>query len=171
MSALLLTRLAQKSLRRTPHTQNLVRSPKSFLATRPSTAVPPTPLIRYTSSVTPPTTWVDRFPASIRPYIYLTRIDKPIGTLLLFYPCGTFLFFRAAVGTSCRSYPTHIPQGGLSPWPPTRTGRHSRPRSHISVYSVSAPSSCEAQAAQSTICGTSISTRPSVSPPHDRVSS
>ncbi|KAI9000872.1 4-hydroxybenzoate polyprenyl transferase [Trametes punicea] len=27
-------------------------------------------------------------PKSIRPYLYLTRIDKPIGTLLLFYPCA-----------------------------------------------------------------------------------
>lgn len=34
-----------------------------------------------------PTTWVDRFPPKMRPYLYLTRIDKPIGTLLLFYPC------------------------------------------------------------------------------------
>ncbi|KAF8545827.1 4-hydroxybenzoate polyprenyl transferase [Imleria badia] len=38
------------------------------------------------SCVSPPTTWVDRFPASVRPYIYLTRIDKLIGILLLFYP-------------------------------------------------------------------------------------
>lgn len=36
----------------------------------------------------PPTTWVDRLPESIRPYLYLTRIDKPIGTLLLYYPCS-----------------------------------------------------------------------------------
>ncbi|KAG6336341.1 hypothetical protein ID866_2736 [Astraeus odoratus] len=34
-----------------------------------------------------PTTWIDRLPARIRPYLHLTRIDKPIGTLLLFYPC------------------------------------------------------------------------------------
>ncbi|KAH9943307.1 4-hydroxybenzoate polyprenyl transferase [Epithele typhae] len=34
-----------------------------------------------------PTTWVDRLPKPVRPYLYLTRIDKPIGTLLLFYPC------------------------------------------------------------------------------------
>ncbi|KAL4265625.1 4-hydroxybenzoate polyprenyltransferase, mitochondrial [Pleurotus pulmonarius] len=33
-------------------------------------------------------TWVDRLPATIRPYLYLTRVDKPIGTLLLFYPCA-----------------------------------------------------------------------------------
>jgi 4-hydroxybenzoate polyprenyltransferase len=36
----------------------------------------------------PPKSWVDRLPANVRPYLYLTRIDKPIGTLLLFYPCG-----------------------------------------------------------------------------------
>jgi hypothetical protein len=36
------------------------------------------------------TTWVDRLPAKVRPYLYLTRIDKPIGTLLLFYPCGSY---------------------------------------------------------------------------------
>ena len=36
------------------------------------------------------TTWVDRLPRKVQPYLYLTRIDKPIGTLLLFYPCGTF---------------------------------------------------------------------------------
>lgn len=35
-----------------------------------------------------PITWVDRLPAKWRPYLYLTRIDKPIGTLLLFYPCA-----------------------------------------------------------------------------------
>ncbi|KIK48702.1 hypothetical protein CY34DRAFT_797850 [Suillus luteus UH-Slu-Lm8-n1] len=34
------------------------------------------------------TTWIDRLPPKIRPYLYLTRIDKPIGTLLLFYPCA-----------------------------------------------------------------------------------
>lgn len=33
-------------------------------------------------------TWVDRLPSSIRPYFYLTRIDNPAGTLLLFYPCA-----------------------------------------------------------------------------------
>ncbi|KAI0068921.1 4-hydroxybenzoate polyprenyl transferase [Artomyces pyxidatus] len=36
----------------------------------------------------PSQTWVDRLPAKIQPYMYLTRIDKPIGTLLLFYPCA-----------------------------------------------------------------------------------
>ncbi|KAL1944304.1 hypothetical protein VTO73DRAFT_3489 [Trametes versicolor] len=40
------------------------------------------------ASPAPPTTWVDRMPKPVRPYLYLTRIDKPIGTLLLFYPCA-----------------------------------------------------------------------------------
>jgi hypothetical protein len=35
-----------------------------------------------------PQPWIERLPSHVRPYIYLTRIDKPIGTLLLFYPCG-----------------------------------------------------------------------------------
>ena len=39
-------------------------------------------------------TWVDRFPPKIRPYLYLTRIDKPIGTLLLFYPCSASSEFQ-----------------------------------------------------------------------------
>ncbi|KIJ56921.1 hypothetical protein M422DRAFT_57502 [Sphaerobolus stellatus SS14] len=33
-------------------------------------------------------TWVDYFPAKTRPYLLLARVDKPIGTLLLFYPCA-----------------------------------------------------------------------------------
>lgn len=40
------------------------------------------------NSAQSPLSWVDRLPPTIRPYLYLTRIDKPIGTLLLFYPCG-----------------------------------------------------------------------------------
>jgi hypothetical protein len=42
-------------------------------------------------------TWVDCFPTNVRPYLYLTRIDKPIGTLLLFYPCGTRCALHAVV--------------------------------------------------------------------------
>ncbi|RDB22624.1 4-hydroxybenzoate polyprenyltransferase, mitochondrial [Hypsizygus marmoreus] len=45
---------------------------------------------RFSSSNVPtaPKTWVDCLPPKIQPYLYLTRIDKPIGTLLLFYPCA-----------------------------------------------------------------------------------
>jgi 4-hydroxybenzoate polyprenyltransferase len=41
----------------------------------------------FTSSG-PRKSWVDRLPQKAQPYVHLTRIDKPIGTLLLFYPCG-----------------------------------------------------------------------------------
>jgi len=37
-----------------------------------------------------PSSWVEHLPAKARPYLYLTRVDKPIGTLLLFYPCGRY---------------------------------------------------------------------------------
>lgn len=46
-----------------------------------------------TPSILPPQTWVDRTPTRIRPYLQLTRIDKPIGTMLLFYPCGKLFFY------------------------------------------------------------------------------
>ncbi|SRR6266576_1628648 len=49
------------------------------------------------------TTWVDRLPVAVRPYLYLTRIDKPIGTLLLYYPCGKYCT-RNAVLSSDKVY-------------------------------------------------------------------
>lgn len=41
-----------------------------------------------TPSQPPPKSWVERVPEKIRPYLYLARVDKPIGTLLLYYPCS-----------------------------------------------------------------------------------
>ena len=41
-------------------------------------------------------TWVEHLPPQIQPYLYLMRIDKPIGTLLLFYPCGQPFFFHTS---------------------------------------------------------------------------
>ena len=37
--------------------------------------------------------WVESnlIPASIKPYLYLARVDKPVGTYLLMWPC---LWFR-----------------------------------------------------------------------------
>ncbi|OAQ23103.1 4-hydroxybenzoate polyprenyl transferase [Linnemannia elongata AG-77] len=52
------------------------------------------------SAVTPGT-WLDRMPKSVQPYLYLTRIDKPIGTWLLFWPC--------AWGITMASYSAHLP--------------------------------------------------------------
>ena len=44
----------------------------------------------------PPKSWVERTPEKIRPYLYLARVDKPIGTLLLYYPCSASLFPEAS---------------------------------------------------------------------------
>ncbi|KAI0306960.1 UbiA prenyltransferase family-domain-containing protein [Multifurca ochricompacta] len=48
---------------------------------------PPPPYRLLDTEAAGSTTWVDRLPPKAQPYLYLTRIDKPIGTLLLFYPC------------------------------------------------------------------------------------
>ncbi|KAF9353736.1 Para-hydroxybenzoate--polyprenyltransferase, mitochondrial precursor (PHB:polyprenyltransferase) [Mortierella sp. AD094] len=48
-----------------------------------------------------PSTWLDRMPESLQPYLYLTRIDKPIGTWLLFWPC--------AWGITMASYGASLP--------------------------------------------------------------
>jgi 4-hydroxybenzoate polyprenyltransferase len=34
-----------------------------------------------------PSTWVDRAPPSAQPYLRLMRLDRPIGTWLLYWPC------------------------------------------------------------------------------------
>jgi hypothetical protein len=54
-----------------------------------------------TTTSTTPTTWVDRFPPKVQPYLYLTRIDKPIGTLLLFYPCSASLQILLVMWRPC----------------------------------------------------------------------
>lgn len=54
-------------------------------------SVPPSPPSMHSPGPSPSKSWVDRLPPKIQPYFYLTRIDKPIGTLLLFYPCGALL--------------------------------------------------------------------------------
>ncbi|KAL6299094.1 4-hydroxybenzoate polyprenyl transferase [Sparassis latifolia] len=41
-----------------------------------------------TLSSPPGKTWLNHAPARLQPYLHLARADKPIGTLLLFYPCA-----------------------------------------------------------------------------------
>lgn len=64
---------------------------------------------RFLSSTAVPSvtkTWVDRLPPRVQPYVYLTRIDKPIGTLLLFYPCGSLLSSCSSLaGITLKTYP------------------------------------------------------------------
>ncbi|KAF5333262.1 hypothetical protein D9611_002368 [Ephemerocybe angulata] len=80
---------------------NSLKPTSSYLYSRTQPSFATT--FRFNSSlpVTPQKTWVDRLPPKIRPYLYLTRIDKPIGTLLLFYPC--------AWSITMASYALHLP--------------------------------------------------------------
>jgi hypothetical protein len=95
---------------------NLIRTHRT---TQTQTSSPPT-----SQTLTTPTTWVDRLPPKVQPYIYLTRIDKPIGTLLLFYPCSASSpqsLEGAALGPHL-TIPSLL-QPGQSPWPHTPSTR------------------------------------------------
>ena len=43
-----------------------------------------------------PASWVEHMPARIQPYLRLMRLDRPIGTWLLFWPCVLGLLLGAA---------------------------------------------------------------------------
>jgi 4-hydroxybenzoate polyprenyltransferase len=42
--------------------------------------------------------WVDRTPVKVQPYLRLMRLDRPIGTWLLFWPCVFGLMLGATAG-------------------------------------------------------------------------
>src|SRR5579862_1529077 len=42
--------------------------------------------------------WVARLPARVQPYLRLMRLDRPIGTWLLFWPCALGLLLGATEG-------------------------------------------------------------------------
>ena len=99
-----------------PQTPSL-RTSVAFLSTnRHQTPAAPS---SKASSPVPQTTWVDRLPPKVQPYLYLTRIDKPIGTLLLFYPCGEIAhiwipsfsseYLVSAWSISMAAYALHLP--------------------------------------------------------------
>jgi 4-hydroxybenzoate polyprenyltransferase len=46
-----------------------------------------------------PASWVDRTPAWAKPYLRLARMDRPIGSWLLFWPCAWGLALAAIGGT------------------------------------------------------------------------
>ena len=65
---------------------------------------PRMPEVPQQVSDAPPDNWVDRFaPAVTRPYLRLSRADRPIGTWLLFMPCLWGLALAAM-------------EGGFRPW-------------------------------------------------------
>ncbi len=56
--------------------------------------------------------WVDHFaPAPTRPYLRLSRADRPIGTWLLLLPCWWGVFLAAANGTGFQAFDAWIVVG------------------------------------------------------------
>lgn len=70
-----------------------LHQPFSIVSRNASTS---TPVSEIASSVSPsvpapPPSWLDHLPRSLtwtRPYFELSRLDKPIGSWLLYWPCG-----------------------------------------------------------------------------------
>ncbi|KAJ1653290.1 Para-hydroxybenzoate--polyprenyltransferase, mitochondrial precursor (PHB:polyprenyltransferase) [Dispira simplex] len=58
---------------------------------RTITVSPERPSVPSSPSVQSPMTygnWLDSLPSSTRPYLFLLRLDKPVGTWLLYWPCA-----------------------------------------------------------------------------------
>ncbi|KAF8708404.1 4-hydroxybenzoate polyprenyltransferase, mitochondrial, partial [Rhizoctonia solani] len=75
--------------------------PKTFPLRQLSTN--PAPITPASSQLAPlvTNTWVDRLPPKLQPYALLARVDKPIGTMLLLWPCTWSI--------TMASYVTHAP--------------------------------------------------------------
>ncbi len=43
---------------------------------------------------------MDRAPRALQPYLHLVRLDKPIGTWLLFWPCAWSIALAAPAGSA-----------------------------------------------------------------------
>lgn len=75
---------------------------QAFTTTLPRAEIQKTPVPSVkdeiiTAAPPAPSSILDRLPAfarPIKPYLELTRIDKPIGTLLLYWPCGELMLQR-----------------------------------------------------------------------------
>jgi len=79
----------QSRLRLRTHVLGRGRVEREYTSTSSSAG----PITASAPSQPPPESWVERAPKKIRPYFYLARVDKPIGTLLLYYPCSTSVPF------------------------------------------------------------------------------
>ncbi|MSP94188.1 MAG: 4-hydroxybenzoate octaprenyltransferase [Alphaproteobacteria bacterium] len=60
-----------------------------------------------------PTSWVDTMPASLRPYLRLMRLDRPIGIWLLFWPCVFGLALGAAIDGNAIPNPLYVLLTGI----------------------------------------------------------
>src|ERR1700761_7469941 len=81
---------------RSPATYSRVLPPASVK----SSAMPQFPPMSAKSQATPldavPASWVEVAPRPLRPWLQLMRLDRPIGSLLFFWPCGFALLLGAA---------------------------------------------------------------------------
>jgi 4-hydroxybenzoate polyprenyltransferase len=74
--------------------------PKNNPSTRPSAPLGPNHQQRLDVYADQDATWVDRhLPPFIKPYAKLARIDRPIGTMLLLWPCWWSIGMAAPAGT------------------------------------------------------------------------
>ncbi|RUS17507.1 hypothetical protein BC937DRAFT_89900 [Endogone sp. FLAS-F59071] len=112
--ALFANRLALRPLATTCNTPRLLFTHRIRVAPpkyRPgqyttSTAAAPTATTQSDNNNVPPPenkykTFLDYFPPKVAPYVYLLRLDKPIGTWLLYWPC--------AWSITMASYHAHLP--------------------------------------------------------------
>jgi hypothetical protein len=84
---------ALTSLQRSCILSRVQSLPKTFPLRQLSTT--PAPITPASSQLAPlvTNTWVDRIPVKLRPYALLARVDKPIGTMLLLWPCSMYGFY------------------------------------------------------------------------------
>jgi hypothetical protein len=76
-----------------PATSAHVNAPATIPQHDLKTSAPPFVEPAFTTIAPSPKTWLDRLPSALqpmKPYLELTRIDKPIGTWLLYWPCGEY---------------------------------------------------------------------------------
>lgn len=77
--------------------------PVSAPSASEATAAPAAAAASATPAPADPPSWVDRFPKKMQPYMRLLRLDKPIGTILLYWP-GAWAITMAS--TSIAAPPT-----------------------------------------------------------------
>ncbi|RUS12550.1 hypothetical protein BC937DRAFT_87548, partial [Endogone sp. FLAS-F59071] len=87
------TRVAPPKYRSGRYTTSTAATPTATTQSDNKNNVPP-PEKKYKA-------WLDYLPPKVAPYVYLTRMDKPIGTWLLYWPC--------AWSITMASYHAHLP--------------------------------------------------------------
>ena len=107
------------------------------------------PTTTIADNIKPPSTLISGLPISWRPYAELARLDKPIGTWLLYWPCGS----PSALSSTIEHIVTANTQLGPSPLHLSHPWRHRRLRCTTSSCLEPVLSSCGVQAAQSMTSG------------------